>query len=66
MMAARLELRVNPEYAAVLGVGEQGELDVGPARGKGPLVWRSNLTAADQGLEYTGVLMPLRNEGGAA
>lgn len=64
MMQARFEVRVNPEYAEVLGVGEQGQLDVGPARSKGPLVWRSNLTAADQGLEYTGVLMPLRSEGG--
>jgi DNA polymerase-3 subunit beta len=66
MMESLFEVRVNPEYAAVLGVGEQGKLDVGHAREKGPLVWRSNLTAADQGLEYTGVLMPLRNEGGAA
>lgn len=66
MMEARFEVRVNPEYAVVLGVGEQGKLDVGHAREKGPLVWRSNLTAADQGMEYTGVLMPLRNEGGAA
>ena len=62
MMQARFEVRVNPEYAAVLGVGELGQLDVGHARHMGPLVWRSNLTAADQGLEYTGVLMPLRTE----
>jgi DNA polymerase-3 subunit beta len=64
MMQARFEVRVNPQYAEVLGVGELGELDVGPARSKGPLVWRSELTAADHELHYTGVLMPLRSEGG--
>jgi DNA polymerase-3 subunit beta len=66
MMEDKFEIRVNPEYASVLGVGEQGRLDVGHARDMGPLVWRANITAGGRGLHYVGVVMPLRNEGGAA
>jgi hypothetical protein len=36
---------------------------VGHARDMGPLVWRANITAGGRGLEYVGVVMPLR-EGG--
>lgn len=63
-MERPFRVRVNPDYAEVMAVGEQGRLDVGHARNAGPLVWRANLTAADIGMDYVAVLMPLRTEGG--
>lgn len=61
----RVEVQVNPAYVGVLALGVSGRLDVGHARNAGPLVWRASVPAGEEELRLTGVMMPIRKEGGA-
>jgi DNA polymerase-3 subunit beta len=60
----RVEVQLNPAYVGVLALGVSGRLDVGHARNAGPLVWRASVPAGEEELRLTGVLMPIRKEGG--
>lgn len=59
-------LKVNPEYLGVMLASLRVRLDVGHAREMGPLVWRATESAMGREVEFTGVVMPLRSEGGEA
>lgn len=57
---------LNPDYVPILSGTGPGTLDIGHARTKGPLVWKSALPvteSCDARFQY--VLMPMRVEGGA-
>jgi DNA polymerase-3 subunit beta len=57
---------LNPDYVPILSGTGPGTLDIGHARTKGPLVWRSWLPlTAGCDAQFTYVLMPMRGEGGA-